>query len=59
MVTFDENGGFFPNHAYAAIAGRAVTNVGTRDGTPLNHFPVLNTLQNNFGLGFVLWERVM
>jgi len=49
MVTFHENGGFSPNHVCAAISRRAVTNVGTKDGTALNHFPVLNTLENNFG----------
>ena len=51
MVTFDEDSGTVPNHIYTAIAGRAVTNVGTTDSTALNHFSLLKTLENNFGLG--------
>lgn len=38
------------NHVYETIARRAVTNVETRDGTALNYFPVLKTLENNLGL---------
>jgi hypothetical protein len=51
MVTFDENAWAIPNQVYTAIAGRAVRNVGTTDSTALNHFSVLKTLENNFGLG--------
>ena len=51
MVTFDENAGASPNKVYTAIAGRAVTNVGTTDNTALNHFSLLKTLENNFALG--------
>ena len=52
VVTFDEtasSGGV--NHVYTAIAGRAVTNPGTTDNTPLNHYSILKTLEVNFGLG--------
>jgi acid phosphatase len=52
LVVFDEDaGGTTSNHVYAAIAGRAVTNVGTTDNTPLNHYSMLKTLETNFGLG--------
>jgi hypothetical protein len=50
-VVFDENAGAVPNRVYAAIAGRAVTNVGTTDSTALTHYSLLATLEANFGLG--------
>ena len=51
-MLFDEDaGGTTSDHIYAAIAGRAVTNVGTTDNTALNHYSLLKTLENNFGLG--------
>lgn len=51
IVLFDEDSGTTINHVYAAIAGRAVTNVGTTDNTALNHYSLLKTLETNFGLG--------
>ena len=51
IVLFDEDSGTTINHIYAAIAGKAVTNVGTTDNTALNHYSVLKTLEMNFGLG--------
>jgi len=51
LVLFDENDNSTPNQVYAAIAGRAVTNVGTTDNTALNHFSLLKTLETNFALG--------
>ncbi|KIM39457.1 hypothetical protein M413DRAFT_446962 [Hebeloma cylindrosporum] len=51
MVTFDENAGASPNKVYTAIAGKKVTTAGVTDSTALNHFSLLKTLENNFGLG--------
>jgi hypothetical protein len=51
-VLFDEDSGdTTTNHIYAAIAGKAVTNIGTTDSTALNHYSLLKTLETNFNLG--------
>jgi acid phosphatase len=51
LVLFDEDATAPSNQVYAAIAGKAVTNIGTTDATALNHFSLLATLETNFGLG--------
>jgi len=52
LVTFDESESLVgSNQVYTAIAGKAVTNIGTTDNTELNHYSVLATVEANLGLG--------
>ena len=50
IATFDESGNLFDNHIYTAIVGEGIK-AGSEFSGELNHFSLLNMIEDNFTLG--------